>query len=132
RAGRSGGLAAAGTGADNRLGALDPVNGVRPSGGPVNVAGRGAPGPAADGDLYLARADRGDQTRAGDVKERAARNAGGSGHSGRGLGGGIARAPRIGPAGGGGGAGPPRGGGPAERPGGARAAPQFVPPPRGG
>jgi hypothetical protein len=109
-AGLSGRLDAARTGADNRLSALDPVNGVRPSGGPVNVAGQGAPGPAADGDLYLARAGRGDQTRAGDVNNKTARSTGGSGHNGGGLAVDIAGTPGIGGAGTGDGSGPFGGG----------------------
>jgi hypothetical protein len=82
------------------------VNGIRPSGGPVNVTGQGAPSPAADGDLYLARAGMGDQTRFGDVKERAARKTGGLGHNGPGLAVDVAGTPGIGWAGTGDGSGP--------------------------
>jgi hypothetical protein len=105
-AGLSGRLDAARAGTDNRLGALDPANGIRPFGGPVTVTGQGAPSPAAAGDLSLARADRGDQTRVGDLKERAARNPGGFGHNSPGLAGAAAGTRGIAWAGTGDGSGP--------------------------
>jgi hypothetical protein len=77
---------------------------------PVNVTGQGAPSPAADGGLYLARADMGDQARVGDVKERAARNTGGFGHNGPGLAGDVAGTRGIARSGTGDGSGPFGGG----------------------
>jgi hypothetical protein len=75
-------VAWAGTG--HQLEVLDQVNGIRPSGGPINVTSQNAPSLAADRDLHFAWMDRNAQIQTDDMNERAARNTDESNHDGPG------------------------------------------------